>query len=684
MSRRRHPRALLRPALAVLLALGLLVAVPTEAFAHGGNIQPPPEDPEPPPLPPPPNIPSLPQQPHIVGPPTTPKHPGPPTGSTSPTTPGARRPGVGTGRRGAKGPATAAWETRWQTWWRLHRWAFLPELHTTARVKGAAITGEEEDTDPRAAWLAEQQRVAKTRITPFLMRMLARKGRLHGELRSSAVIALAKVATEPAAAEVIFRHAEGAEYTSLTRESAALAIGLLRRDDKARRFTPEQLDAWRTRLFALIDDERAPTRTRAFAAFSIGLLADQPYATPFTRHGRMVVRDIWKRLETRHASDDIPVALLTALGLQPDGGVPEGIRDSLKNLVLGRRCHGRKFEDRARAHALTALVRLGGAREKGLLLRLLPLRSTPREVRQAAWLALADHADRLDSSTREEALAALLASESRARSPLARGLLHIALARLFAADLQAGEVRWLAKGALTSRLLRAPEAGNVTDRAWGALGLGLVCHELAPDLRAVAEFLNKARSTLARPLESGKGSDEVQAAFAVAAGIGQARQVSPALARILGDRRRMPELRGHAAVSLALFGASRPQILKSLRVALWDRRDPDLGSHAALALSILGQAGEGPRLIREFERAKTERDMAQLALSLGQFGDLAAVEALMKVAEDEGRMSLGRAFAITAIGLLADPAPKPSLSLLSDGVCHTALTSSLHEALTIL
>jgi HEAT repeat protein len=560
----------------------------------------------------------------------------------------------------------------------------LPDLHTNARVKGAVITGDEEDNDPRVAWLVEQQRIAKTRITPFLMRLLGAEDRLHGELRSAAVIALAKVATEASAAEVIFQHAESAAHTALTRESAALAIGLLRRDDPARQFAPGQLDGWRTRLFRLIDDGQAPTRTRAFAAFSLGLLSDQPYATPFTKQGRMVVRDIWKRLEIRHASDDIPVALLTALGLQPEGGVPDGIKDSLKNLVLGRRCHGRKFEDRARAHALTALVRLGGAREKGLLLRLLPLRSTPREVREAAWLAIADHAARFDSTTREEALAALLASESRARSPLARGLLHVALARLFAADLHAGDVRWLAKGDLVSRLLRAPEAGNVTDRGWGALGLGLVCHELTPDLRPVAEFLNRARTTLARTLEGGRGSDEVQAAFAVAAGIGQARQVSPTLANILGDRRRTPELRGHAAVSLALFGASRPHILKSLRVALWDRRDPELGSQAALALSILGSDGEGPRLIREFEKTKTERGMAQLALSLGQFGDLAAVEALMKVAEDKGRMSLGRAMAITAIGLLADPAPRPSLSLLSDGVCHTALTSSLHEALTIL
>ena len=67
------------------------------------------------------------------------------------------------------------------------------------------------------------------------------------------------------------------------RESAALALGLLRRSSPAVRFPSRHLDPVRARLFMVFDQylggqrTQVPTRTPAFAMYALGLLRDQPF-----------------------------------------------------------------------------------------------------------------------------------------------------------------------------------------------------------------------------------------------------------------------------------------------------------------------------------------------------------------------------------------------------------------------
>jgi HEAT repeat protein len=76
--------------------------------------------------------------------------------------------------------------------------------------------------------------------------------------------------------------------------------------------------------------------------------------------------------------------------------------------------------------------------------------------------------------------------------------------------------------------------------------------------------------------------------------------------------------------------------------------------------------------------------LAQVAVALGRLDDLAAVGPLLDLAKDGRRTELTQALAVVSLGLLADPAARPSLLLLSRHANYPARTDALHEVLTIL
>lgn len=681
------------PAILLLSLVSLFAATallaPTPAFAHGGQIIPPPEPPEPPP-------PEPPDTPHI--PRNEPPPPGPVTpsggGSTPPSTP--RTPGAG--RRGPSAPVTP-WSQTWRAWWDLHRWSFFPER--LLRADSGTVTtprAGDPEIDPRAAWRAAQGKVADTQILPALRALLGKKETLHGELRSASVLALGKLARKPADVALILEHAENDKYTTLTRESAALAMGLLRRVPATACFTAEDLDAWRARLKTLASNEATPDRTRAFAILSLGLLADQPYATAFSRDGRMVTRWLWQQLEVKHSRPDIPVSILTALGMHPSAGCPSSLRRVLEGVVVQGRGLGRAWTDMERAHALAALARHergaraagpqspepGMTRIEGLLLRLIDSRRTPKDVRRSAWIQLAAGAQGLPRADRLQALTAVHKSMTRARDPMSEGLANMAIARLVAAHVAEGH-GYAPIARSLGHLARVANSGSAEARAWGALALGIASRRVPGEDRDIQKWVAQTHKQLDAMVRKAKGGDDVQAATVTGLAIAEVRAAHDALEEIVEDRGRGPKVRSSSVLGLGLFGRARPEVLRAVRVALWDPTDPDLRSHAAMALSMLGQGrSEAAALVRELEGAKTERVSAHIAIALGRLGSLEAAPTLLELARDTSRSSIARAMAFAALGILADPAPKPSLYLLADGLPHGSLPDALLEALSIL
>jgi len=680
---------------ALLLAVGILTIDVAPVHAHGGKILPNPDPPPPPPpepgiLPPSSGGPRPP--PIVVGKPnpaTTPTTP-----ATTPTTPPAtgRRPATGPAGRG-RGPSAhvTPWESKWQTWWQLNRWAYLPDRHAQRIHLDASVTpslGDEHGDAARAKWDKDRDLAAEKQIVPYLLDLLDPTHRLHDEVRSAAMVSLAKVTQDPLAIEVLFRHAEDASASTLVRESGALAVGLLRRTRPQHRFAADVMEAVRHRLFAIVDDRTAPTRTRAFAAMSLGLLADQAYDGPFAKDGKLTTRGLWNRLSAKYSSQEVPIALLTALRLQPEAGISEAVREGLRDIVMGKRVHKRKWSDDERAHALSTLVHVGGPGSTAVLLRALTWRRAPQDVRRAGFIALGARAETMTEAERAETVEAWTKASRYARDPLSKGLAQIALGRLVGADLRTGNPRFAGRSDLTSQLFKQAKNGVSTQRGFGALALALSIYRVPPEHKTTATYINQARSLVMKQLEVGRGDAGVRSAFVVALGLMNAHKATlestNLLIALLEDRNNDPALRGHAAVALGQLSSRRSDVLKALKVALWDRRSEDLRSEAALALSLLSRKGEGQPLMRELKNATTERVLAQVAIALGQLGDLAAVPGVIEAAKSSKRSDLGRAFAMTSLGLMADPETKPSLLRLSLDANYAALTDALHEAFTIL
>ncbi|MDA1196330.1 MAG: hypothetical protein O2894_14265, partial [Planctomycetota bacterium] len=374
-----------------------------------------------------------------------------------------------------KTPITPSPETSWELWWHLHREAFLP----ARRFAHAAITPHA-GASGADGWQAERAVLARTRATPFLLALLEPGARVPDDVVASACLALGKIAEDAAVIDALFRLVLDPARADLVRESAALALGLLRRDDEALRLPTARIEATRGRLLQVfdkhVDGQRVdvPLRTRCFAMYAIGLLGDQPFlADPLSRDGRLIVKLIWERVGVEYGERDLTIALLTALGRQPRAGVPDGVIDGLREVIAGRKTLGHSFDHLERAHAVTALARLADPSGHAALLRLVGDARALLPLRLAAMLALTDRAPLLEGVERTAALRVIRQSFDADQELLASGLAHVALGSFVGADLATGSERTLsfdgADRLLLDRLAEAPEYL----RGWAALGLAL-------------------------------------------------------------------------------------------------------------------------------------------------------------------------------------------------------------------
>lgn len=710
-----------------MLAVVLLVALvwaPEAAQAHGGRVKPvppprgdgvppspkwpkPPTTPRPPPPSPPVTPPPAPSPipsptpggpgggvPPTTPPSTPPSTPAqPPRQPTTPVGPGhtpgqtpppATRPGNPLGRRRGK---TGGLDTDWRAWWELNRWGFFPERGARLMRAGAVVTPKDGDAkdDPRTIAQRRRDLVARQHIIPFLLRELDPERRVRDEVRAAALIALAKICTDDEAIRILLRYAADDRASNLVRESAVIATGYLRRTDESRRFTGAALDDVRTHLLAILDDDKAPERARAFAALAIGYLGDQPHGSEFSKDGRVITRSLWMRLERKYKSREIPVALLTAIGMQPAAGTSDEIKKGLQGIAFGRRVHRMRWDDFERAHALNALIRQEGPGWAMALCRTVTTKRIPASVRRAAFVALGANSASLSPAERLTAVEAALKGMRYGRDSLTRGLGQIAIGRIIGADLAAGSTIVLDRSGAGAFILGEARKGSQPVRGFGAIAVALSVRDVAAEDASATKYVGEARRVFMQGYER-TGDPELKAAYAVALGLSRdaSAPVVEALTATLADRGADPALRGNAAIALGQLGVRSVPVVRALRTALWDKRTVALRSEAALALSFLGGRSEGAMLVQELRNARSQWVLAQIAAALGQLGDLKAVPAIMEVADDARRADEARALAIASLGLLADPEPKPSTLRLTLDANYPSRTDALHEAFTIL
>ncbi|MCY2961177.1 MAG: hypothetical protein NTY35_13535 [Planctomycetota bacterium] len=577
--------------------------------------------------------------------------------------------------------------TSWELWWRYNRDAYL-DLKAKVEAIGPSTLGDVTATaDERVAFGIDALSAALPRER-------------QRDLVSSLLVALARSCDDAA-------HARGPAITQLLApfvadpdqeigETAALALGILRHHAAI----PD--------LASLLHDDeagrklargRVSTRTRAFAAYALGIAAARSEREDLQA---FVAHHLQRTLETSTgtASADLAAACVIALGLVPmpveegaDNGHAASIRPrsgaslddfpprsrSAQAAVLARFLNDGDRPVLARAHVPDALARLGigaGTDLRGDIARELAavLERQSREdagVVRGAVLALGrladSDSDAADVRMRATLKRALDAGDAQARLFALVSLAQVAGRRGDAED--ASAVQSEVQSLLLERLVR----GKARERSWSALALGILERGRAAQMR---EGSSAVRAALRRALADASAADQI-GALAIGIGLCGDRSATKDLLAKLDDVRD-PAGRGHIATALGLLGA--PEAVKPLRAILQKSRfQPELLRETAIALALLGDVDLESALIGELRDARSLASQAAIARALGFAGKLATVDPLAKMLGDSSLTAGARAFSAVALGMICDRERLPWNAFLSIGVNYPSAPATLSD-----
>ncbi|MCA8949980.1 MAG: HEAT repeat domain-containing protein, partial [Planctomycetes bacterium] len=565
----------------------------------------------------------------------------------------------------------------WTYWWEYNRTAFLAR-------RGEPVTGPRTGSDDfylgvRSARVGDRDFAPSAadleqRVLPALRAAL--ESGSSRDVATACMIALAKVGRD---------HREFALFDLLAprlasgyqeeRETAALALGLAGIDG------PRELGL----LIALAADgdagsiacgrEHVDDRTRAFAAYGLGLMA-QGSARLQTRF--RIAAALCDLVGDPQTDRDVVVAAIHGLGLCRPTTARPGER-ALLDAALARLEQrfvggGRATDAIAIAHCPTAIARLVGiegdraehfrASFAGVLAGgVRPAHSAHDPARSAA-LALGALCG---PTARDRSCVDVLSETVHAhRDHQTRYFAILALGQIGGADNRV-------------TLLREFDRANVLERPWCALALGVLEHARFARCRAEGTSPEPDRlvgETLLAAHRDSRNPD-LRAALAVALGLCRYTPAATALGEALRDSLHRPELAGYHCIGLALL--RDPSALPILRAVLAEsERRPELMRQAATALAHLGDSAAAVPLLELLQNgAPSVTRLAAIASALGVVGDRRAIGPLLEILADDGRPRLCAAFAAAALGGVCDKDDVPWNGRIAAGINYRAAVDTL-------
>ena len=642
---------------------------------------------------------------------------GPPSPGSSPggTQTGGRSPG---GRRSGNGAEMGPDLTMWDFWWGFNK---EPYLNLKSKIHGrSTVTGSDDfflgqgEAEQGLDSLRPNEAQIRNQVVPALVRVLEEER--SNDMLTAAMIALAKigdVATESgesAFVELISSFlGSGSQEVS---ETAAVALGILADE----RSMPV--------LVSLLKDEPAgrkllggkevPDRTRAFAAYGLGLIA---YRTVDNAVRQDIGEHLIDVLELSHfGTRNIKVAAMNALGLvelEWAGAEEELDEDSHRRHVADRRALALYISDymdpkeaRAnnrtrhwfvRAHAPIALGRLLGGRE-------LPQDEATAAMYRRVVETLLDTAHVHSKERRENQQSAVIAmgmladASTRADADDWRGTLNermrermLEVARN-AADSQAeyfaligfaqaggragsGEAGRAARPAVQRDLLTLLAKARGQKLPWSTLALGVFGRALIDGGDAVEPAV---RLALRDKMRTDK-TPQTAGAHAIALGlIGDQESEALLLDKLQGASgfTGSDETRGYIALGLGLMNA-RAAVQPIQEIAAASKYRPALLRQAAIALGLLGDHHIVPDLVAMLSDARGLSSQAAIASALGAIGDSRSVNPLVEFLGDAQESDTARAFAAVALGIVCDKEDLPWNTKFSVNANYRANTSTL-------
>lgn len=578
---------------------------------------------------------------------------GPPTGGPRPpaanprvpTLPGAPvvPPGAAPVTPGP-GPESMPDLTRWDLWWEFNKDPFVQRR----AVEGGPVSGSDDyylgnrRAGVRDDVLSVTNRDRTDRIVPALAKLLANER--NRDITSACLVALGKVGRDAPGVDLEAVLAERiARDDQEVRETAVLSLGIAGRQRAFPLLASLLCDDAEGRR--LVGRSEVTGRTRAFAAYALGMLARRSEVAA----ERQQVHDLLVPLlrEDRASNRELRVAVVTALGLMRQAGGSATQRlvwQTTEDLLAYFQGDLGRGEEVVQAHAPIAMARLLGRGHSELHRRcqealLAVLADKPRRgpaVQQSAAIALGELVDLEAGTATEASLQALRQYFERGHDRMARNFALIALGRI------GGDAnrQWLLQTFVrTNRSL---------DRAWLALALGLVGAQAADANRHDLPVARLLLDELER-----QSNQEVRCALAVAVGLCRDGDAAPRMQALLRSHEGNERLAGYLAIGLGLLGdqSSVPVLTAVLERSL---RRPLLLQQCAIALGRLGDRDAALQLVRLMQEHDSVAVLAAVAGGLGRIGDRRAIEPLCQLLEDQEMTKLARAFVAAALGAIGD------------------------------
>lgn len=642
--------------------------------------------------------------------PTSPGPSAPGAPGAGPATPAPAGPSAPTGLR----PVTSAPNTTtvgrldWSHWWNLERDHYL-------RVRGQLDDRSAEQGRTallQTPGIAPDRRTIEALAIPGLMDILADER--SDDLVTAALISLARIGIDakPSASDegsidpkspVDRSGARMARILSLklaarsqeVSETAALALGILGVDESLP-FLVELIRGTEAGARSLRRGA-VPDRTRAFAAFGLGLMADGT-EDPDTR--QRIALELVRALEEEHTSLELPVAATIALGLSP---APDRLTVPAKDIredrwvdaVLSRNRQVRYLLDRVapaigkpealppvvRAHSYCALASLGAAADPDLrkaVIGTLMERALDRQEtisgRGAAAIALGRIVNAGDAGIDPSARKLLEQLVGRGQAEVKRHA-TIALARAGSRP-GPGDSGLAGSDAARRFIERALGRTRSHEQPWHALALGVFGYRMADVDEAAA---NRAMRPIADLLGKQRNAATI-GAYAIGLGLASrdrdASKAHRAALRSAFQRVKDPRARGHMALALGMMNdrQAAPLLRKALDEATFQ---PQLLWSAAVGLGLMGDAELTDILVDALLKARSNSSRAAAAAALGQIGDRRAIRILCDVMGEKAHPSETRAFAAVGLGMLCEDRETPWRTPVAHALPYSALTSTL-------
>jgi hypothetical protein len=588
-----------------------------------------------------------------------------PAGPSGPATPGGPmgpRTGGGAGAATGGAPDAAGDLTAWQLWWSLNRDGYLELKAALARddraSSGDAFFGGTPPATAGAARPAEE--VVRARVVPALIDLIATEK--SPEISTAVLLALGKIGAarcDPALVGPVIRAAIPSSNQEVS-ETAVLTLGLFGDVSTCASLVDLLDDAPGGRKSCGRDE--VPARTRAFAAYALGVLGRE---TKNRDVQRFVVHHLARVLDADTSSSrDVQVACMVAIGLVPldlashaepqdNAAAPDEFAHIQAWLADKNR------SELVRAYAPVTLAHMSphagsGARAALIESCLAVLAASTNagvgaSLRQSAVTALGLVADGDDQEIDVRARTALQKQIGEG-DRLARRLALIALAR---ASSRPGAGNARALDATRAFLAAEFERASTPERPWIALALGLLERDAA---QSGAKSSPEVTALIANALVDHAGPTEA-GAYCLALGLHAGPEAAHVLLTALGDARD-DQVRGHAAIALGLSGA--PAAIEPLRHMVLDSRyRPTLLREAAIGLALLGDKTVSLELVAMLKDAQGLTAQSAIATAVGFVGDGRTVDPLIAILRDAKATVGSRAFSAVALGMVCDRRPLP-------------------------